>query len=107
MALYCTTKNINETTWMFPNSSEVMMKESRQYFINKTKTSVILNRRTAIHSGVYGIFTCSISDNNQFHNIYVGIYPPNEGMNVIHFLQLSVLINIIPTHLHLPIIPAK
>lgn len=87
-ALYCGT-NVNTTfqidgEWFYPNDSAVdRMNSGHNLYRNRNSSVVRLNRRMNATS-TNGIYHCEIRDANKTRqNIFVGIYPNDEGYPIV------------------------
>ena len=67
--------------WYFPNESAVGTEKTDSFYKNRGPSVVRLHRRNNT-TGPSGIYHCTIPDNTGTNqNIFVGIYPMEEGEN--------------------------
>ena len=85
----CDSTNGLSGEWFYPNATTVPVRGfvAASLYRNRGPSLVRLNRRSPVVSMDVGIYRCQIlAGDGQNENVYVGLYPPDQGLLFRHTL---------------------
>ena len=91
----CDSSNELFGEWFYPNTSAVPIRGfgAASLYRNRGPSLVRLNRRSPVASMDAGIYRCQIlAGAGQNENVYVGLYPPGQGVLPIIVIDICTII---------------
>ena len=74
--------------WFFPNKSGVGIGKTNNIYKNRGPSVVRLHHKQNDISSPSGIYRCDIPDDSVNQSIFVGVYPMEQGENVMRCVKI-------------------